>query len=255
MIHLQENLNFKDCTMIFPSVSVGNVGQLAVDLLIAKLKPLKIGLVWHSAIMPMVGGDPYNFSDPSLTISGELFYSEQFKLVIFQIRSPIMQRTSEDFVQKLIEWIQDNCIDKVIILTGIFDHTRNDTEIAGPPVKFVATSNVARKYDVFPTSIIDKPSSSLKDDSVVICDTTEELKKISMYGGGISSKLFNACISRCVPAAVLMKYCSEGDNIPDALLLCNHVNQWLNLVPSNCSWEYPPSWIDMFGSPPQHGLY
>lgn len=249
MIHLQENLNFKDCTMIFPSVSVGNVGQLAVDLLIAKLKPRKIGLIWHSAIMPMVGGDPYNFSDPSLTISAELFYSEQNKLVIFQIRSPIIQRTSEDFVQRLLEWIEANCINNIVILTGVFDHTRHDNEMSGPPVKFVVTPNLARN------AIKDQPSSSVQGDSVVVCDRREEFMKISMYGGGISSKLFLACLSRSLPAAVLMKYCSEGDNIPDAVVLCKHLNDWLNLVSSNTAWEYPPSWIGMFGSPPQHGLY
>jgi hypothetical protein len=33
-----------------------------------------------------------------------------------------------------------------------------------------------------------------------------------------------------VPVAVLMKYCSEGDNIPDAVLLCSHLNKLLKLV-------------------------
>jgi proteasome assembly chaperone 2 len=54
-----------------PSVSVGNAGQLAVDLLITKVKPRKVGLIWHSAIMPMVGGDPYSFGETALTTSAE----------------------------------------------------------------------------------------------------------------------------------------------------------------------------------------
>ena len=54
-----------------PSVSVGNVGQLATDLLVTKLKPKKIGMIWHSAIMPLVGGDPYDFSQSDITTSAE----------------------------------------------------------------------------------------------------------------------------------------------------------------------------------------
>ena len=37
------------CLSFQPSVSVGNAGQLAVDLLITKIKPQKCGLIWHSA--------------------------------------------------------------------------------------------------------------------------------------------------------------------------------------------------------------
>jgi len=33
-----------------------------------------------------------------------------------------------------------------------------------------------------------------------------------------------------VPVAVIMKYCSEGDNIPDAVMLCSHLNTLLKIV-------------------------
>jgi hypothetical protein len=33
-----------------------------------------------------------------------------------------------------------------------------------------------------------------------------------------------------VPVVVLMKYCSEGDNIPDAVSLCSRLNTLLKLV-------------------------
>jgi proteasome assembly chaperone 2 len=54
-----------------PSVSVGNAGQLAVDLLVTKIKPQKVGLIWHPAIIPMVGGDPYSLNETALTTSAE----------------------------------------------------------------------------------------------------------------------------------------------------------------------------------------
>lgn len=33
-----------------------------------------------------------------------------------------------------------------------------------------------------------------------------------------------------IPLGVLLLFCSEGDNIPDALALVNHLNDWLHLL-------------------------
>lgn len=33
-----------------------------------------------------------------------------------------------------------------------------------------------------------------------------------------------------LPLAVLLLFCSEGDNIPDAFALVNHLNDWLHLL-------------------------
>jgi len=35
--------------------------------------------------------------------------------------------------------------------------------------------------------------------------------------------------------AVVLVFCSEGDNIPDAFTLVNHLNDWLLLVDNNVS--------------------
>jgi len=51
-------------------------------------------------------------------------------------------------VDKLIEWVKQNSIDSVVILSGIFDYTRNDREIAGPPVKFVVSPSFAERSEV-----------------------------------------------------------------------------------------------------------
>ncbi|XP_021930332.1 proteasome assembly chaperone 2 isoform X2 [Zootermopsis nevadensis] len=183
-----------------------------------------------------------------------LFYSEQWKMVIFQIRSPIMQEKSQDFVDRLIEWIKENSIDKIVILTGISDYMRNDSEIVGPSVKSVVSPTFAEKCEAL-KRLVENQTSDPQTQSVILYDASQEPKKISMHGGGISWKLFNACNVGGVAALVLMKYCSDGDNIPDAVKLCTYLNTLLNLVPFDCDWESPPSWTGMFGNPPQLGLY
>lgn len=47
MINLEENVSLKGYTVIFPSVCVGNVAQLAADLIISTLELKKIATAWH----------------------------------------------------------------------------------------------------------------------------------------------------------------------------------------------------------------
>lgn len=42
-----------------PAVSVGNVGQLAVDLIISTLQLPKVGHFHTDSLIPMVGNNPY----------------------------------------------------------------------------------------------------------------------------------------------------------------------------------------------------
>jgi predicted ATP-grasp superfamily ATP-dependent carboligase len=59
-----------------------------------------------------------------------------------------VQETSQDFVDRLTEWMKENSIDKIVILSGIFDYTRNDSEMAGPSVKFVVSRAFSEKCNI-----------------------------------------------------------------------------------------------------------
>lgn len=41
-----------------------------------------------------------------------------------------------------------------------------------------------------------------------------------------------------LPLAVLLLFCSEGDNIPDAFTLTNHLNDWLHLLDNPVSAQF-----------------
>uniref|UniRef100_A0A3Q0SMB5 Proteasome assembly chaperone 2 n=1 Tax=Amphilophus citrinellus TaxID=61819 RepID=A0A3Q0SMB5_AMPCI len=62
-----------------------------------------------------------------------------------------------------------------------------------------------------------------------------------------------ACLFSCeedLPLAVLLLFCSEGDNIPDAFALVNHLNDWLHLLDDHVNVQkfQRPSWSLLFGS-------
>lgn len=60
-----------------------------------------------------------------------------------------------------------------------------------------------------------------------------------------------------IPCTILFCYCSEGDNVSDALVLFNGLNEWLNLISDidNNIIKYPPSWEYFFGNPPSSNMY
>lgn len=47
------------CVCFQPAVAVGNVGQLAVDLLVSTLNMSRVGYMHTDCLIPMAGNDPY----------------------------------------------------------------------------------------------------------------------------------------------------------------------------------------------------
>ena len=66
---LKQNPGVAPLTDLFlvqqPAVSIGNVGQLAVDLVISSLtlNHCRIGYFHDACILPMAGNDPFNSND------------------------------------------------------------------------------------------------------------------------------------------------------------------------------------------------
>lgn len=55
-----------------PAVSVGNIGQLSVDLLISSLHCDKLARLDHPVFVPVVGSDPYDMHEKQdLTTAAE----------------------------------------------------------------------------------------------------------------------------------------------------------------------------------------
>ena len=55
------SFSFLKCYLNFqPAVSVGNIGQLSVDLLISSLHCDKLAKLDHPIFVPVVGSDPYD---------------------------------------------------------------------------------------------------------------------------------------------------------------------------------------------------
>ena len=69
---LSEDCDWSNYTFIFPGVSIGNIGQLAIDLLISSLPNThKAGYVTTDLVQPIVGHDPFVQNSTELSLSCE----------------------------------------------------------------------------------------------------------------------------------------------------------------------------------------
>lgn len=246
MINIPEEINLENYILILPSVAIGNVGQLCVDLLIFNLNLKKIGSLWNSMFLPISGLDPYNKNSSSLCTAADFYLATSSKIVCLQLRSPHIDN-STDFFEELAQFVQKRKITKIIILTSSYGY---ECSTGIDPTLRYLTSDVSLLNN-------EKLLESLAWKKHAKQISIESTLRSYISGGGFASNLYEYLKSVEIACTVIFCYCSEGNNVSDALLLFKGLNQWLNLLNDNENndMKYPPSWEYFFGNPPSSELY
>nr|BAN20610.1 conserved hypothetical protein [Riptortus pedestris] len=248
MITTLPKKDFKGYTAVLGSPSVGNVSQLCIDLVISSLKCTHIGMIWHEAILPLVGADPYNDLSSKICSSNDIYCSEMNKILLFQLRAPLQRNYLLDYLTKLVEYLNNVGIEHLIILSGLFAHQRDDSELLGGSFRYVTCPRANAKF-----------GSTLTSFGWIRMKDNNEENKFScpkMPGSGLTRMLFNMCIQANISCTGLLLFCSEGDNSHDALQLLKNLNTLLPLIPDDLSTiVYPPSWKYLFGNSLPRNIY
>ncbi|XP_066972109.1 proteasome assembly chaperone 2 [Macrobrachium rosenbergii] len=235
--------NLKGYTLLLPSVSVGNVGQLAVDILISSLPSEKIGLVHHPALYPLVGGDPYNESSKEVTTSADLHLMEQKNLVVMQIRSPLIKKEKNNFITEIVTWCKEVGIRNIVMLASCNAYERrNYSQLTGSQLRYLTTTpedgEVLRSLG----------ASELEEH-----EDEFGRKHRFLSGTGFVKHFMEICD---LPLTVLFKFVDEGDNTHDAIVLATYFNSWKKVFQEgNMQWKLPFSWRNMFGGPAPSNIY
>ncbi|XP_014205566.1 proteasome assembly chaperone 2 [Copidosoma floridanum] len=251
MLKVQEDLKVEGYTLAVPSVSVGNVGQLSVDLLISTLGMCRVGRIYDDCFIPLAGSDPYDESSEDICTAVDVYVSHESKIVAVQIRSPLVRRPTS-FFHEVLNFVTDRKISRVIILTSSFGHEKRDKELRTVPFRYLATENVTaecgKQFDALSWITLEPKQDEFSGQSI-----------LQIHGGGFAKTMFDLLQKENVPCTVILKFCSEGDNIPDACELINYSNQWLKIIPVHdnnlCKLKFPPSWKFLFGNLPPKELY
>ncbi|KAF3833933.1 hypothetical protein F7725_025137 [Dissostichus mawsoni] len=178
---------------------------------------LSVDLIVSTLNMSRVG---YMHTDCLIPMTETTLYTAaELKLAVLQIRAPIIQSKSKKFRQLLVSWIKSSGFSRAVVLSSSQAYQRDDQQMKGIPLRYLVTP-----------SLLKDSEDALKELS------WREMERVSAY-------------PEDVPLAVLILFCSEGDNIPDAFTLVNHLNDWLHLLddPSQ-KWKIPTSWNLLFGS-------
>ncbi|KAM9339779.1 proteasome assembly chaperone 2 isoform 1-T1 [Symphorus nematophorus] len=244
---------FKDFTLVMPAVAVGNVGQLAVDLIVSTLNMSRVGYIHSDCLIPMAGNNPYTSCKEDaeeLHTPAEVYTAAELKLAVLQIRAPIIQNKSKKFRQLLVSWIKSSGFSRTVVLSSSHAYQRDDQQLQGTPLRYLVTPSLLK------TSADALKELSWREMERVaafpgLTDTNAE-PRLYIPGGGITKGLYMDSCAEDLPLAVLLLFCSEGDNIPDAFTLVNHLNDWLHLLHSPSEkpsqWKIPTSWSLLFGS-------
>ncbi|XP_034561490.1 proteasome assembly chaperone 2 [Notolabrus celidotus] len=245
--------SFKDFTLVMPAVAVGNVGQLAVDLMVSTLNMKRVGHIHTDCLIPMAGNNPYATSSEEveeLHTPAEVYTAADLKLAVLQIRAPIIQTKSKKFRQLLVTWIKASGFSRTVVLSSSHAYQRDDQQMQGTALRYLVTPSLLKlSADTF------KELSWREMERVQafpgVTDVNTE-PRLYIPGGGITKGLYTDSCAEDLPLAVLLLFCSEGDNIPDAFTLINHLNDWLHLLDSPSQqpnkWKIPTSWSLLFGS-------
>ncbi|XP_072530803.1 proteasome assembly chaperone 2 isoform X2 [Salminus brasiliensis] len=249
--------SFKGFTLIAPAVSVGNVGQLAADLIISTLNMPRVGHFHTDCLVPMAGNNPYSSSAADgadqLSTNAEVYSHSGLRLVVLQIRTPVLQTKVKSFRKLLVSWIKSSGFSRTVLLSSSHAFHRDDQQLHGAALRYLLSPALQDAGD----TLRELGWTELERVSAFPGINDSE-KRLYIPGGGVTKGLYTDCCTESVPLAVVLLFCSEGDNVPDAFTLTNHLNDWLHLVEKPVSahlekqgsipWRVPSSWRLLFGS-------
>lgn len=250
-----DNTNhWSDYTLIVPLCTVGNVGQLACDLLISTLLDKDscklVGRIYSPALMPVVGPNAYDdFDDSPIkqpTTSTEVYESVAKKLVIIQQRTTYFRELKHLYIKDFVQWVHRCQFSNVLVLTSSFAQCNPDTENLG-------------QQTMIPYYIVTKNSKSTGQLQLLnlrqVPDEKESraLRNGLTYlpGSGLTKSLIVAFDESMIPATFLVQFCSEGENTQDAYVMADVVDRLLLLDiqdgnkatgSAGDSWVEPCSW-------------
>lgn len=248
MLSTLSKSDFKGYKAILASPSVGNVSQLCVDLVISSLKCNYFGMIWHEAVLPLIGADPFDESRSKICSSCDVYINDRYKLLLIQLRAPVQRTLVVGYLTNLFEYLKSVNIEDMIVLCGLYGHQRDDNEIHGGPFRYITCAKSNEKYGEQIRSYDWIRMKGNEAENGFYCP--------KLQGGGLTRTLFNMACKMNVSCIGLLLFCSEGDNRHDALQLLKRLNTYLKFMLDDLNTiVYPPSWKYLFGNSVPRDIY
>uniref|UniRef100_A0A7N0TDE5 Proteasome assembly chaperone 2 n=1 Tax=Kalanchoe fedtschenkoi TaxID=63787 RepID=A0A7N0TDE5_KALFE len=264
-------------TLILPALSIGNVGQLSVDLLVASLKAERAGYLDDPYVLPCVGNDAYGpFPQGVLALPLEAYNSSPNGLTLVQQRSPVVKGKTVEYAKHVADFTAASGKKHVIVLSSLdFGLWQNIDLSSGLQVFYLSSANEdgsnpeceklgwKRLQDYNPSQRGWQYLRALAEatDAQEISSPFEdnEEEDEDYYPSLPYAALFSCLKAKGLTVTCLLCYCSEGDNIPEALHLAEAARRYARINSKEgadtAQWVIPCSWNTFYGPPPDMSLF
>jgi len=241
-----ECMDWNSFTFVVPSVSVGNVGQLSVDILISSFDMVNVGHFHDASFLPVVGNDPYSKNKSNLcTImtASQVYFNPKLKIAALQQRSCPVKGKQNHFVNNLVDWLKLSKFKRIVVLTSSHSHERLDEQLTGSQFRYKVSENLKQCMTQLPHNL-----------HLIELENRNSTEEIFLPGSGYAKSLYTKCCNNGIDCALLVKFCSEGDNAMDGHGLIMYFIEWLRVITNDASLEkdlkisVPSSWKLLFGN-------
>jgi len=235
-----QDVDFKDFVLILPAVSVGEIGQLSIDLLISNMEGVRtVGQILHHSILPMIARDAFHEDSQKLCSALEVYSCPEKKLLVFQQRSPFVKGRIPQFRDCLLAWIKEQQISRVIHLSSCSAHVRTDSDLIGSQFRFLVCCDDELKEEFkakFNWKEFDTKRTKLNNEM-------EDEQSLHMPGSGITKSLMEDCDRLGVPFVAFVPFSNPGTSLDEVHVVVECVQQWLQVLDKpQGKLAYPISW-------------
>lgn len=232
--------------LVIPSISIGNIPQLAIDLLIHTLNFKKVATLSDKYLYPFVSPVDYASQNQETAPSGislplEVYFSKENQITLLQQRSPLMPGFAQAHVEEvLVPYIE----------RGKFKH-----------IVFLSLSDAGLVENIAPGGISIYTNEDLLSDRLhtlqILESEIQPLANSPGKGSQYEEALLNI-LSKSGNLSIFVSYVYEGDNFFDAHVLATKVVEALKV--EQRPWKTPVSWFGVYGDKPaplamEDGLY
>ncbi|KAF8507452.1 PAC2 family-domain-containing protein [Hysterangium stoloniferum] len=230
-------------SLVIPIVSVANVPQLAIDILIASFSLSRLGTFSPKYHVPIVGGRECD--QHGVTTAFELFGKSDVSFVVVQQRSPTQK---EKFTASLFNFVKDTGFKSLLFVSAVDSTNRTDSQMHTPLYQLIPA--VSPPLEESPISLL----TSLPEYRTGI---SAPLTQSTIPGGGLTRRLFSSVPDGwSICTGFLVWIGMEGDNRGDATLVASVVAKILSEDRRIQEWKQPESWQQgLFGTPNDQTLF
>eukprot|EP00210_Caulerpa_lentillifera_P001628 g1566.t1 len=220
-----------DCTLLLATVSVGNVAQLACEVLLASFHHTLLGYLIDPNLLPCFGMEPFGQGSPC-ALSLELYQLEGTKrrICVLQQRAPAQIGRQGAFAKNLAKWIASSQFRDVLVLSSVEASIRNEQQLTANQSWYVH-----QKENAIPSGFQTLPDSILSPLLSGVLPPWPLWKELEDHG---------------VVSSLLICFTVEGDNLIDGIQQAKEVNELLQLIstdqefkpklPVSVQWTYGP---------------